>query len=354
MLKKLLVVSLLAACSTAFAEGTMTEQLKASIDPANVRIVYDVYQQGASRNRMVALTNRYTYAQKGMDFYIIRDYPIMKPKETKSKKSGLFGLGIPAKTKKSDNKQNISVTDANPIEMNVSESDVSAFVDSMSKMTYRILFDDNGNLVPRYNSFAGGGIWGALAGAMASYSENQTRQMDIKNNLYDLCIGHEGIVYMLNRGKEKGNRLNIEDAVIEKLEYSSMQILFDQFVMPNGLRDVLFASPSNREIKHIRSYNQIIGNDTFTAEEFSSQPITEQGIPEGKEMLFTFYYKDGTLKYFDNDFTNMGAVRNPRLTGRCINKVIALDRNIDDYVFNSLKHYEIVGEKKKRGEWINE
>ncbi len=62
ILKKVLVASLLAACSTAFAEGVSTDHLKASIDPNNVRIIYETSVWGAGHN--LSTDKRFTFAQR--------------------------------------------------------------------------------------------------------------------------------------------------------------------------------------------------------------------------------------------------------------------------------------------------
>ena len=338
MLKKILVISLLAICSTAFAEGTMTEQLKASINPNNVRITYDVYQGG--------WMNRYTFAQKGKDFYVQKDYPIFQMAQYKSMGFMGFGgvgrVGAPPKKKPIENK-----TGRKPIKINDYRGEPVDYVNERTKDLFNLFMYGKSNGLDALI----GGIAGPAMSALASLSKEEQKKL---HDLFDLCIGYQDKIYMVSRGAEVAGWIKTEDAVPEQLRDKPLMLLMEHFLLPNAIKDVLMATSKNQEIKFVQSYEQIIDNELCVAEEFTSQELTDQGVPQGKEMRFTFYYKDGKLAYFDRDVNNVtyggalisiGGVKQPA----SLNKVIALDQNVDGYVFESLKHYDM-GELKKKGE----
>ncbi|MBQ6743407.1 MAG: hypothetical protein IJR05_01455 [Acidaminococcaceae bacterium] len=335
MLKKLLAISLIAACSTAFAEGTMTEQLKASIDPSNVRIAYDVYQGGWN--------NRYTFAQKDKDFYVQKDYPIFQP--VQYKRMGFMGfggvgrVGAPPKKKPIENK-----TGRKPIKLNDYRGEPVDYVNERTKNLFNLFMHGKSNAL----DVLVGGAAGPAMSALATLSKEEQKKL---NDLFDLCIGYQDKIYMVGRGAEIAGWIKAEDAVPEQLKDKPLVLLTEHFLFPNAIKDVLLATPQNHEIKFVQSYEQIIDNELCVAEEFTSQELTDQGVPQGKEMHFIFYYKDGKLAYFDRNEDNMnyGTFLGMKGTSNYLNKVIALDQNVDDYVFESLKHYDM-GELKKRGE----
>ncbi len=321
MLKKLLAISLLAVCGTAYAEGTLTEQLKASIDPHNVRIIYDVYSWGC-------WNNRYTFAQKGKDFYVQKDYPIRLPFQYMNK--GFKGSGGAGRSGASPKKKPIeNTTGRKPIKFNDYQGEPINYVNERTKDLFNAFVYGESNTL----NAPTGGVAGPATGALASLSEEgQKRNRDI----FDLCIGCQDKIYMVSRGIETAGWVKAEDAVPAKLRAKPLALLREHFLGPNALKDVLLATPENHEIKFVQSYEQIIDNELCVAEEFTSQELTEQGVPQGKEIHFVFYYKDGKLACMKE-------------VGKHLNKVIALDQNVDGYIFESLKHYDM-GVLKKRDE----
>ena len=256
-------------------EGTLTDKLKKSIDANNIRIVYDVYFEGWK--------NRYTFAKRGKDFYVQKDYPIFLPVKYKSK--GFLGFGVERADASQKKKKIENKTGRKPIKFNNAE------------------------------------------GVPIDYVNEKTR------NLFN------SFMYGSSDGLDK-----------------ALEILGEPFLDSNALKDVLFATPEKHAVKLVKTYEQIIDNELCVAEEFSSQELTEEGIPQDEEKHFTFYYKDGKLAYFDKNINNniphgkaFGIFGIPIPEPVCLNKVIALDQNIDGYIFDSLKHYEM-GELKKRGE----
>ena len=307
MFKKLLVLSLLATCSNAFAEGTLTEQLKKTIDPNNVRIVYDTYLGTAERG--IAPLKRLTFAKRGKDFYIQKDFPIFKPVDPievykKQKRAKAGGAGAV-----------ITGAESMPTAFDDSSDVVVGYVGSLQRDQFNIITEQSRPTMPNI----GGGI-GFVLGAL---SQMAAREQNKVKDLYDLCIGLNGKIYMLNRGVEKGHWINAEDAKPEKLINEANKILSEIRQSSNGLNLLLSAS-TNQDMKLVKTYKKIIGIKYYTAEEFVTQPVTDEGLPQGQENHITFLYRDGKLEYIDEGSNGFGGgnVMGMNHTLKHLNKIV--------------------------------
>ncbi|MBQ6743403.1 MAG: hypothetical protein IJR05_01435 [Acidaminococcaceae bacterium] len=368
MLKKILIITLLATCSTSFAEGTLTEQLKASIDSNNMRIVYVTY--GGSVEYGLHPNRKFTFAKRGNDFYVQKDFPLVRPidpkemykkmKEsgTKIGHGGLFGFSLPKKNKKEiidsqkDNEQTAYT---------LSDDEVIGYGGLLIRNQYNIC------LQPRQESLNmpvnyGHGISGFIAGAGMQMAQHKIQQMQKKAaeapnvELYDLCVRKDDKIYMLNRGVQRGSWLSIEDATPDKLSIPTLQIL-GEFKFSSNALNVLLSKPGEYNVKYVKSYEQNINGENYLGEEFSSEQLNDVGLSYAPATNFTLFYKDGKLAFIDEGSNGAIAMadmagNNPlgvKFTHKYLTKIIALDANIDDYVFRSLKHYEI-GKQKLRDE----
>ncbi len=330
MLKKILAVSLLAVCSTSFAEGTMTERLKASIDPDNVRVVYETYrgvvEQGLTPDRM------FTFAKRGKDFYIQKDFALMKPLDLRemAKKAvvmnqgfgigGLFGLGGPKKSKSATADSQAGTAKPG---YTLSDNDVVAFSGSLIRDQYNACI------------------------------QAQNPSKNPITDLFDLCVGYQDKIYMINRGAQKGSWVRVEDAVPGKLIDESLQIL-SEFKFSSNALNVLLSRPGEYDLKYVNSCEQVINGENYAGEEFVSQQLNDTGLANAPETRFTLFYKDGKLAYIDEGTNNMGVTGSSNVLGmkftyKFMTKVISLDKNFDNYVLRSLRHYDI-GEQKLKNE----